>query len=111
VSDYDVVESTDTWKYGLNWRPIDSLMFRAMKQRAVRAPNLGELFSPVVQGLDNATGDPCSSSNAGNISAELAAPCISTGMTAQQVGTVENIVAGQINTFTGSNPADLPGPE
>jgi outer membrane receptor protein involved in Fe transport len=110
VSDYDFTDETDTWKYGVNWRPVDSLMIRAMKQRAVRAPNVGELYSPVTTALDNASRDPCSAANP-NIDATLRALCISTGMTDAQVGTVENIVAGQINTFTGSDPNNLPEPE
>ena len=63
----------------------------------------------MVIGLDNATLDPCSISNAANITPTLRQLCISTGMSAAQVGTVEDIVAGQINVFDGtdlSEPAD-----
>jgi outer membrane receptor protein involved in Fe transport len=107
-SDYTPSGSDDTWKFGINYRPIDSLMFRAMQQRAARAPNVDELVSPVVIGLDNATQDPCSISNAGGITPQLQALCISTGMSAGQVGTVEDIVAGQINVFDGTDLANLP---
>ena len=60
-SDYNPTGTDDTWKYGLNYQPIDSLRFRAMKQRAARAPNVGELAAPQITGLDNALSDPCSS--------------------------------------------------
>ena len=110
-SDYDPTGSDDTWKAGLNWRPIDSLMFRVMQQKATRAPNVGELAFPQVTGLDNAQLDPCSINNAGNITAELQALCQSTGMSAAQVGTVEDIVSNQVNGFFGTDLENLPEPE
>jgi outer membrane receptor protein involved in Fe transport len=79
-----------------------------MKQSAARAPNVDELVSPVVIGLDNATLDPCSIENAANITPTLRARCIATGMSNAQVGTVEDIVAGQINVFDGTDLANLP---
>ncbi len=110
-SDYDTVGSTDSWKIGFNWRPFEPLLFRVMEQRANRAPNIGELFSPVTTGLDNATQDPCSVANAGNINDRLRQLCIATGMRDAQVGVVPDIISGQINTFQGSNPETPPGPE
>jgi iron complex outermembrane receptor protein len=110
-SDYDITGSNDTYKYGLNWRPVNSLMVRAMRQRATRAPNIGELFAPIKGDLDNADFDPCSLGNPNPIDATLRARCIATGMTDAQVGTVEDIVVGQINTFTGTDPTARPKPE
>jgi len=107
-SDYTPSGSDDTWKLGLNYRPIETLMFRVMKQRAARAPNVDEIASPVVIGLDNATLDPCSIANAGNITPQLQALCISTGMSAAQVGAVPDIVVGQINVFDGTDLNNLP---
>lgn len=110
-SDYSSTGSDDTYKYGFNWKPIPSLMFRAMQQRATRAPNIGELASPQTTALDNAVMDPCSIANVGNITPQLEALCISTGMTAAQVGVVQDIVVGQINTFSGTDLNNLPGAE
>jgi len=110
-ADYNPSGSNRTWKYGLNYKPVDTLMFRAMKQRAARAPNVGELAAPQVTNLDNANLDPCSIDNAANIDATLRARCIATGMTAAQVGTVENLVSGQVNIFTGTDLVNLPKPE
>jgi iron complex outermembrane recepter protein len=107
-SDYDPSGSDDTWKIGLNWRPVQSLLFRAMRQRAARAPNVDELASPRVSGLDNANLDPCSIGNAANITATLRARCLATGMSNAQVGTVEDNVAGQVNIFEGTDLANLP---
>ena len=111
VSDYGSAGTDDTWKFGVNWRPVDSLLLRVMQQQATRAPNVGELASPVVTGLDNAKQDPCSVANAANIDATLRALCISTGMTNAQVGTVQDVISGQVNTFDGSDPNALPNPE
>src|SRR5690554_369752 len=110
-SDYDPSGSDDTWKAGINWRPVDSLLVRAMRQRAARAPNVDELSSPQVQGLDNARMDPCSISNAANITPELAQRCIATGMTPSQVGAVQDIIVGQINIIEGTDLDNLPGIE
>jgi outer membrane receptor protein involved in Fe transport len=112
-SDYNPSGSNTTWKAGVTWEPVEGLRLRAMQQRAVRAPNVGELAAPLVSGLRNAVLDPCSVTNAGVLAgnATLRARCISTGMTAAQVGTVQDIVSGQINTFEGTNLALLPKPE
>jgi outer membrane receptor protein involved in Fe transport len=109
--DYDPTDATETWKVGLSWSPIPSLRFRAMQQQAVRSPNVEEIASPRTTGLDNADFDPCSVGNPNPIDATLTALCISTGMTLAQVGTVEDIVSGQVNTFIGTNFAALPEPE
>lgn len=111
ASDYSSTGSNETWKAGISYRPVESLLFRAMAQRAVRAPNVGELAAPNTTGLTNATLDPCSVANAGNITPELSQICQSTGMSAVQVGTVEDIVSGQINAFDGTDLNNLPDNE
>ena len=112
-SNYNPTGVNTTYKAGFNWSPIDMLMVRVMQQRAARAPNVGELAAPQVASLQNANQDPCSIANATALASDatLRARCISTGMTAPQVGTVEDIVAGQVNTFSGTDLASLPKPE
>jgi outer membrane receptor protein involved in Fe transport len=111
TADYSTVGNNDTYKIGLNWQPTDSLLVRVMQQEATRAPNVGELFSPVTTGLDNAVIDPCSIANVANIDAALTALCISTDMLPGQVGTAQDIVSGQINILQGSDPVNLPAAE
>lgn len=111
TSDYNTVGDVETWKTGFNWTINDQVLVRVMEQQATRAPNVGELFSPVTRGLDNATLDPCSVANVANIDATLTQRCISTGMVASQVGTIADIISGQIQTFEGSNPTLPPGAE
>ncbi len=114
-SNFDLQGSTDTWKGGLSWQITQGFRFRFMEQQAVRAANIGELFSPVTTGLDNATQDPCSEGLEGYVppapGSALFDLCVSTGMLASQVGTVSNIIAGQVNVFNGTNTANLPTPE
>lgn len=61
-SDYSTAGETEAYKVGLRWRLNDWVMLRGTEARAVRAPNIGELFLPTSQTfalLD----DPCDSSN------------------------------------------------
>lgn len=111
TSDYDTVGNVETWKAGFNWTINDQFLVRVMEQQATRAPNIGELFSPVTRGLENATLDPCSIANVANIDSTLRARCEATGMAPSQVGTIADIISGQIQSFEGSNPANPPGAE
>jgi outer membrane receptor protein involved in Fe transport len=112
-SDYSTGFNTDTYKAGLDWAPIDSLRFRASYQHAVRAPNVGELYSTASVALDGAE-DPCAGI-LGNLNAmgqldttddptATQAECALTGMTAAQYGTIPQNPAGQYNGFLGGNP-------
>ena len=111
TSDYSEIGNNDTYKIGLNWRPVDSLLLRVTQQEATRAPNIGELISPQTRGLDNAVIDPCSVANVANIDAALTQLCIGTGQLAAQVGVTQDIVSGQVNTFVGTDPNNRPAPE
>lgn len=110
-ADYDPSGANRTYKYGLSYKPADQLLFRVMKQRAARAPNVGELAAPNVTALDNALMDPCSVDNAANITPTLRDLCIATGMSPGQVGVVNDLVSGQINSFQGTDLTNLPKPE
>jgi len=89
LSDYSVTGTTTTFEFDARWKPIDSLMFRGSFQRAVRAPNIGELFSPqqgtqlVIGTPPTALGDPCdyrSTARTGANAAQVAALCIAQGV-------------------------------
>ena len=112
-SDFDVQGSTESWKAGVSWEIFDGFRVRFMQQQAVRVANVGELFRPVTTGLDNATFDPCSIGNPNppQPGTDLYDRCIQTGMLPTQVGVVPDIISGQINVFSGTNPNALPNPE
>ena len=57
-SDYTEGFKTNTYKLGLEWVPVRDLRLRSSYQRAVRAPNILELFNPAAVVLDGST-DPC----------------------------------------------------
>ena len=67
--------------YGLDWAPVDSLRFRVGKARAVRAPNLSDLYSAQSQNFAGVV-DPCSARNIGTGSATRAANCAAAGIPA-----------------------------
>ena len=112
-TDFSVVDggsdSYTTWKAGLSYEPIDSLRVRAMVQKATRAPNVNELFQPVVTGLDNLAVDPCAGAaiNAAdaNTPGTLANLCRQTGVPLAVMGGLDQPAAGQINTLEGGNSA------
>jgi outer membrane receptor protein involved in Fe transport len=66
-SSYNIAGSTSTYKYGAEWQPIDDFRIRASVNRAVRAPNVLELFSPTNVVLFGGQ-DPCAFTNAGRCS-------------------------------------------
>lgn len=60
ASDYSTIGSTETWRLGLDWTIVDDVRFRATRGKAVRAPNIAELFNPQSQNFA-AVADPCDS--------------------------------------------------
>jgi len=101
-----------SWKYGLSWAPVQRLKFRAMRQRATRAPNIEELFQPEITGLDNMAVDPCAGTAIN--SAEAGTPgtlswlCAQTGVPASAIGNLDQPSAGQVNVLTSGNLALSP---
>ncbi|QJB69111.1 TonB-dependent receptor domain-containing protein [Parasphingorhabdus halotolerans] len=106
-SDYSTAGTEFTWKAGGSWEVIPGLTFRGNYQRSSRAPNIGELFTPVSTGLSNLANDPCQGPVAptGNLLAACLAqlPAGSPGIAAITAGTLAPPAAGQINVTTGGN--------
>jgi outer membrane receptor protein involved in Fe transport len=100
-SDYSTAGTTNTYKIAGDWEVISGLRFRAGYNRAVRAPNVIELFSPQNVVLDG-TIDPCAGLTAGN---PLVAKCMTAfNLTQAQVLSIEKNPAPQYNGQTGGNP-------
>ncbi|APE28513.1 TonB-dependent receptor [Aurantiacibacter gangjinensis] len=66
-SDYSLERVGGVWTYagGVQFAPIEDIRFRAQYQRAVRAPNVGELFQGTAIGFPGAN-DPCATAAAGS---------------------------------------------
>ena len=88
--------STKTYKLAGEFAPIKDIKFRAAYNRAVRAPNIIELFAPTGIALTG-TVDPC----AGTTPTFTLAQCQLTGVTAAQYGNVRPNAANQYNGVLG----------
>lgn len=101
--------NTTTWKVGGSWTPISDIKIRGNYARAVRAPNIAELFSPVNTTLTNLSDDPCATFNEGgtrirpNPTGELLAVCLAQGANAGNVNSIGQPIAGQANSTGGGN--------
>ncbi|HTU64934.1 MAG TPA: TonB-dependent receptor [Steroidobacteraceae bacterium] len=101
-SDYSVAGGTgftaDTYKGELQYSPVKSLKFRGSYNRAVRAPNISELFA--AQGLGNvAAQDPC----AGASPLAPLADCQRSGVTQAQYTHILECPADTCVTLGGGN--------
>jgi outer membrane receptor protein involved in Fe transport len=95
--------NTTTYKGGGTWQPVDGIKVRGNYQRAVRAPNINELFAPSNTGLTSLSADPCrtTATYSGPLTdANLRAVCISQGAPAAAIGLIANPTAGQANGTT-----------
>jgi len=85
-SDYSTVGSVWTYKAGGEYQPVEDLRVRALYQRAVRAPNIAELFQGPSQGFPAYT-DPCSELT--NTTGPVADLCVAQGIPRELLGTFE----------------------
>ncbi len=94
---------TDTYKVGADYAPIEDIRFRASYSRAVRAPNVIELFAAQGFGLFDADRDPCDATTGA-----VAANCIGTARhqvtSGQSTSGALDSPAGQYNLLGGGNP-------
>jgi outer membrane receptor protein involved in Fe transport len=65
------------------WKPIEDIGFRGSYARAVRAPNLADLYSEQGQNFAPGFGDPCSAVNLATGSANRVANCNAAGAPAE----------------------------
>ena len=100
--------NTDTYKFEGAWAPVRDIRFRASYNRAVRAPNVAELFVAQSVALDGST-DPCAGPAVGGlVNGNSAAQCARTGVTAAQFGSIVANPASQYNGLLGGNPLLTP---
>jgi iron complex outermembrane receptor protein len=103
-SSYDNAAVGGVWTYfgGAEWKPVSSLLLRGQYQRAIRAPNVAELYSG--QSPSNPVSvDPCAQASAAT-NAAVRNTCIATGVPAALVGTVGVQPSARVDSLTGGNP-------
>jgi outer membrane receptor protein involved in Fe transport len=102
-ANYDTVGSVESYKIAGAWAPFEELRFRAGFNTAVRAPNIGELFSPQGEGFPSAS-DPCASGGTDQ-SAAVRSLCEATGVPANVVfSNAIDPASGQVRNLSGGNP-------
>ncbi|MFN3835603.1 MAG: TonB-dependent receptor domain-containing protein [Glycocaulis sp.] len=102
-SNYNTSGGVSSYKVGLGWEPTDIIRVRGGYNRAIRAPNVGELFAEQQISLWGGA-DPCS-----GVTPEFTlAQCANTGVTAAQYGNIQASPASQYNQFSGGNPTLQP---
>ena len=100
-SNYSNAGGVNTYKFDVQYAPVADLLLRGSFDRAIRAPNIIELFTP--QSVTNTSivgSDPC----AGAHPQATFAQCAFTGVTAAQYGHIFQCSAGQCSTLGGGNP-------
>lgn len=99
-STYSEGYNTNTYKLGLEWAPVDDIRVRASYNRAVRAPNLQELYQPQHVALDTGT-DLCATGTKLSL-----AQCELLGVSPAQyaAGGAAASPASQYNGLIGGNP-------
>ncbi|HEY4545679.1 MAG TPA: TonB-dependent receptor [Pedomonas sp.] len=104
-SDYslDAVGGVFTWAAGAEWAPIADVTLRGQFQRAIRAPNVEELFGGQEQGFPPAI-DPCSDRSPETQTPAVRALCEATGVPVGSVFTGGVQPDSQIEGSFGGNP-------
>lgn len=101
-SDYSTGIQAKTWKLGLQWAPVDDIRFRGSFNKAIRAPNILDLYTPQsVTNTSEVSEDPCAT---GAVHPATLAQCQRTGVTAAQYGNIPQCPAQQCAVLTGGNP-------
>ena len=100
TSNYSNFGVTETYKIAGEYAPVEWLRFRAAYNRAIRAPNVGELFAPVQQGF-TAGDDPCDVDQAPTAAEKTL--CQTQGVPAADINTFQQINVG-FTAQTGGNP-------
>lgn len=111
LSDYSTSGTVTSFEGDARWRPIEPLLFRGSYQRAVRAPNIGELFAPasgaqlVIGTPPGSLGDPCdirSTARTGANGAQVSTLCVAQGVPAAAVSSYTFPTTATGQTITGN---------
>jgi outer membrane receptor protein involved in Fe transport len=101
ASEYSTMGGVFTWRTGVDFSPTDSLTMRASASRAIRAPNLDELYSPQIGGFGGGL-DPCVAVN--KPTAAQKDFCVTQGVPSAQKDSLETPASEGWRHFVGGNP-------
>ncbi|HEX4025513.1 MAG TPA: TonB-dependent receptor, partial [Steroidobacteraceae bacterium] len=100
-SSYSTAGVTNTYKFEVQYSPSPDFRLRYSYDRAVRAPNLIELYNPQsYSGQDFVATDPC----AGATPTRSLAQCEHTGVSPAQYGSIPQCPANECGQVLGGNP-------
>ncbi len=110
-ADYSTIGGAFTWNIGGTWAPVQDVRLRGSYSKAIRAPNIDELFSPQ-QGTTFRPSDPCNASTISALVADGAANAANrqancaTALTALGVDptTYEDPLTARFSGTAGGNP-------
>lgn len=97
-SDYSISGGVHSYKGALTWAPIRDVSLRGSYNRAVRGPNVQELFRAQSVQIDGST-DPC----AGVKPTATAAQCVNLGVPTNLYGLIADNPSEQYNGLVGGN--------
>jgi len=104
-SDHSISDRNTSYKAEMNFNISDGFGLRGSYQRAVRAPNVGELFEPQVE--DNPdVNDPCNFDGGfrtGANAAQVESLCLAQGILPSEIATYSQ-TTDQISAYQGGNP-------
>ncbi len=100
---YSSAGDNSTYKITGDWAITDDIRIRGGYNRAVRAPNILELFTPQHEQLDGVS-DGCAGAPGSQTLIYSQAQCAFTGVSAAQYGRISANPASQYNGVTGGNP-------
>lgn len=101
ISDYKGSTGTVyTWGTELTWTPVRDIRFRGTYNKAIRAPNVVDLYSEQSQNFAPAPNDPCSLRNIGAGSATREANCRAAGIPTNY----DFVYTSSIELVSGGNP-------
>jgi len=107
-ADYSTIGGVTSWNVTGTWMPIEDIRIRGTFARAVRAPNIGELYAGLSQTFPSGLQDPCEGIGATGGGALgdncRAAPGVSNNIAANGVFTLTQGDLQGISGFNGGNP-------
>lgn len=100
-SDYSTIGGVTTWRAGLDWSPTDMVRGRASVSRAIRAPNLDELFAAPGTGFIGGV-DPCVVDN--NPTQAIKTLCAAQGVPSSSIDDLQVGASQGWSQYSGGNP-------